>query len=684
MTGTARTASTRAAVMIALLGAATLASAQEAQTLPPDAEHALTRLAESPRHGEWVEYGAGEADTVTAWLVYPERSDRAPVVVVIHEIFGLTDWVRAVADQLAAEGFIAIAPDLLSGKGPEGGGTVTFSPDDVRRAIRNLDGAEVNLRLQAAAAYATALPAATSRVASIGFCWGGSTSFGWATAWDGLHAAVVYYGTSPPAEELASLAGPVLGLYGGDDARVNATIDPARAEMANLGKAYEVEIYEGAGHGFLRQQSGRDGANQRASEAAWPRTVEFLRRELSGTRAPAPSDAAQAFDPEAATEEYLSSLPAETAEKSEAYTESGYWLGLLGFIYGLAVAWFLLNTRLSARMRDLAERISRRSPLQTALYVVQYVLVTTLLLFPLTVYAGFIREHRYEFSTQTFGAWFSEALLALLVSLVLATVLLVVLYGVIRRAPRTWWIWGSGVSLAFLAIVTFIAPVYIAPLFNDYTPLEEGPLKERVLSLARANGVPADEVYEYDASRQTTRIGAFVTGFLGTTRIGLSDNLLERGSDAEVEAVVAHEIGHFALRVAYEYFTFFAIVLVVGFAFVRWGFGRALGRWGSGWGVRDVGDVAGLPLFVALISVYSFALTPITNSFIRSNEVEADLYGLNAARQPDGFAEIILKLGEYRKVDPGPLEEWFLFDHPSARNRILMAMRWKAENLEGR
>ena len=693
---TARTASIPAAVTIALLGAATFTSAQQAYDLPPDAEHALTRLAESPRHGEWVEYGAGDADTVTAWLVYPERSDRAPVVIVIHEIFGLTDWVRGVADQLAADGFIAIAPDLLSGKGAEGGGTVTFSPDDVRRAIRDLDRAEVNRRLQAAAAYATALPAATSRVASIGFCWGGSTSFRFATAWDGLSAAVVYYGTSPPAEALASTAGPVLGLYGGDDARVNATIEPAETEMANLGKAYDIETYEGAGHGFLRQQSGRDGANLRASEAAWPRTVEFLRRELSSAGAPAPSvepraetpgvlgGRAQAFDPEAAAERYLSSLPAETAEKSEAYTESGYWLGLLGFLYGLAVAWFLLNTRLSARMRDLAERLSRRRPLQTALYVVQYILATTLLLFPLTVYGGFIREHRYEFSTQTFGAWFSEALVALLVSLVLATALLVVLYGVIRRAPRTWWIWGSGVSLAFLAIVTFIAPVYIAPLFNDYTPLEEGPLKERVLSLARANGVPADEVYQYDASRQTTRIGAFVTGFLGTTRIGLSDNLLEGSSDEEVEAVVAHEIGHFALRVTYEYFTFFAIVLVVGFAFVRWGFGRALGRWGSRWGVRDVGDIAGLPLFLALISVYLFALTPITNGFIRSNEVEADLYGLNAARQPDGFAEIILKLGEYRKVDPGPLEEWLLFDHPSARNRILMAMRWKAENLEGR
>ncbi len=282
-----RTTAAITVVAIAGLATADRSAAQDAERtgqpdsgLPPDAEHALTRLVESPRHGEWVEYDAGGADTVTAWMVYPERDDRAPVVVVIHEIFGLTDWVRSVADQLAADGFIAIAPDLLSGKGFDGGGTDSFSPDSVRLAIRELDRGEVNRRLEAAAAYATALPAATDEVGSIGFCWGGSTSFLLATAWADLDAAVVYYGSSPPTESLAGIAAPVLGLYGGDDARVNATIPPAAEEMDRLGKVYEREIYDGAGHGFLRQQTGRDGANLRASEQAWPRTVAFLRAQL--------------------------------------------------------------------------------------------------------------------------------------------------------------------------------------------------------------------------------------------------------------------------------------------------------------------------------------------------------------------------------------------------------------------
>ena len=397
-----------------------------------------------------------------------------------------------------------------------------------------------------------------------------------------------------------------------------------------------------------------------------------------------PTAGQEAFDPEEATAAYLATLDDETRATSKEYTEGGYWLGIIGLFYGLAVAFFLLNTGLSSRLRETAERVSRRKPLQTALYGVQYILVTTILLLPLSVYSGFIREQRYGFSTQSLGGYVSDRFIGLAISLVLVSLLLVLLYGAIRRAPRTWWLWGAGVSLAFLGVVAFISPVYLAPLFNRYEPLDEGPLKDRVLAMARANGVPADEVYQYDASKRTTKISANVSGFLGTTRISLNDNLLDRGTDEEIEAVVAHEIGHFALHAAREFFVFFAIVLVVGFAFVRWGFDRALARWGSGWGVRDVGDVAGLPLFLVLFSLYSAAITPITNGFIRSTEVEADLYGLNAAREPDGFSTIILKLGEYRKVDPGPLEEWFFYDHPSARNRILMAMRWKAEQPEER
>jgi STE24 endopeptidase len=300
----------------------------------------------------------------------------------------------------------------------------------------------------------------------------------------------------------------------------------------------------------------------------------------------------------------------------------------------------------------------------------------------MTVYEAFFREHQYQMSNQSFPAWFKEALIALGVGLVLGGAVLVILYAVLRRAERTWWIWGSAVAIAFSVFVAMVFPVYIAPLFNTYTPLENSALREKILSLARANGIPARDVFEVDASRQTKRVGANVSGLLGTLRISLNDNLLKRCSEEEIEQVMGHEMGHYVLNHVFESTLFEGVITVVGFAFVSWAFGRITKGFGAGWGIRGVADVAGLPLLAALLSAYFFVLTPLQNTFTRANEAEADLFGLNAARQPDGFAEVSLKLGEYRKLSPGPLEEWFFFDHPSGRNRILMAMRWKAEHMK--
>ena len=251
-----------------------------AQILPPSAAAARDRLNTSPRHGEWISVPAAGGDAVESWIVYPERSDAAPVVVVIHEIFGLTDWIRAVADQLAASGFIAVAPDLLSGKGPDGGRTDSVDRDGAVALIRGLDADEVRGRLEAVADWATALPAARGEYGVVGYCWGGRTSFAFAAADPDLGAAVVYYGTSPDSDALGAIRAPVLGLYGGDDARVNATIPPAQDRMEELGKVFEVEIYEGAGHGFLRAQEDREGRNLTAASQAWPRTIRFFRSHL--------------------------------------------------------------------------------------------------------------------------------------------------------------------------------------------------------------------------------------------------------------------------------------------------------------------------------------------------------------------------------------------------------------------
>jgi carboxymethylenebutenolidase len=249
--------------------------------LPPGEEGAKARLNATPRHGEYATVSLPGGGNLRTWVSYPERKDKAPVVIVIHEIFGLTDWIRAVADQLAADGYIAIAPDLLTGKGPGGGGTEAYaSRDDVVAGVRGLTPDEVVARLDAVRAFGAALPASNGKTATVGYCWGGSTSFTYATRQPALDAAVVYYGGSPDASALAAIKAPVLGLYGEDDARVNATVPPAEAEMKKLGKVFETHTYAGAGHGFLRAQSGREGANLKATEQAWPTMLAFFKKHL--------------------------------------------------------------------------------------------------------------------------------------------------------------------------------------------------------------------------------------------------------------------------------------------------------------------------------------------------------------------------------------------------------------------
>jgi STE24 endopeptidase len=418
-----------------------------------------------------------------------------------------------------------------------------------------------------------------------------------------------------------------------------------------------------------------------ALTAAAPAFAASPQPTSSKPEAGAPAALKPRFDPVAATDAYLAKLTPEQRARSDAYFEGGYWLQLWGFLYGAAVAILLLATRLSARMRDLAVRATRVVALQTGLYWLQYLLVTTVLSFPLTVYAGFIREHAYHLATQSFGPWLGDQAKGLLVGAILGGLALVAIYAVIRRAPRTWWMWGAGVSVLFLVVAIAVAPVFIEPLFNTYTPLKDESVRGPILRLARANGIPATDVFVVDASKQTTRVSANVAGFLGTERIALNDNLLKRCSLPEIEAVMAHEMGHYVLNHVFKGIVEFGVLIVIGFVFLRWSFDRAFARWGSRWGIAGVADVAGLPLLVLLLSVFFFAMTPVTNTLIRTQEVEADIFGLNAARQPDAEAEVDLMLGEYRKLKPTPIEEFIFFDHPSGYNRILMAMRWKAENL---
>ncbi len=392
------------------------------------------------------------------------------------------------------------------------------------------------------------------------------------------------------------------------------------------------------------------------------------------------SQATQPFDINAAVEAYLAKVPAERRARSNAYFEGGYWLILWDFLVTMIVMWLLLALRWSARMRDLAERLTRFRALQTALYWLQFFVVTFVLTFPMTLYESYFREHQYDLLNQSFGPWMRDQLVAFAVNLILGALVLMALFAIVRRLGKSWWVWGAVVSVLFIAFTAMIAPVYILPLFNKFTKLQDARIKDPILSLARANGIPATDVYEFDASRQSDRVSANVSGFASTLRVSLNDNLLKRCTLPEIEATLGHEMGHYVLNHVYKGIIINGVLIVIGFAFLNWGTLYALGRWGERWGIRGITDVAVLPLAVAVLSIYFFVLTPVFNTVTRTMEFEADMYGLNAAQQPDGEANVALLLGEYRKLAPGPIEEIIFFDHPSGRTRITASMRWKAEH----
>jgi len=387
------------------------------------------------------------------------------------------------------------------------------------------------------------------------------------------------------------------------------------------------------------------------------------------------------FDAAAATAAYIATIPADKRARSNAYFEGGYWIQLWGFLLTVVIMLLLLGLGWSRRLRDWSERWGRWRWARTFLYYAAFVVITTLLAFPFTVYTDFIREHAYGLGTQSFGVWLGDQAKALGVGVVLGGLLATALYGVVRRLPRSWPALGSAVAVLFLIIAALIAPVFIFPLFNKFTPLTDARFRDPILRLARTNGIEASKVYVVDASRQTTRVSANVSGILGTQRITLNDNLLRCCTLPEIESVMGHEMGHYVLHHVYMFVVFFTLVIVAGFALLRSGFAWAAARWGERWGIRGIDDPAGLPLVVLIFSIYFFVLTPVFNTFIRSDEAAADIFGLNAVREPDANALVDLKLVEYRKVEPGPIEEFLFYDHPSPRSRIYQAMRWKAEQL---
>jgi STE24 endopeptidase len=392
--------------------------------------------------------------------------------------------------------------------------------------------------------------------------------------------------------------------------------------------------------------------------------------------------AAPVFDPVAATDAYLATVSGAARARSDAYFEGGYWLILWNALVSVGVAWGLLQLGVIVRLSETAGRWARgRRAGRALLFAILYLAVTSVVTLPWSIYVGWLREHQYGMSNQTLPAWLGEWLTGTALDTILGGLALLALLTLYRKLPRSWWAWGTLASGAILLVGMLLAPVFIEPLFNRYTPMPASPLRTQILQMAQANGVPTDNVLVVDASRQTKRISANVAGVGPTVRVALNDNLLNRTSVPEVRAVMGHELGHYVLG--------HIISLLIGFTLIAGLFLLVLDRatpWlvrrhGGRWRIGGRDDPAMLVPATIVASVLAVLLTPVTNSLIRFHETQADYFGINTSRAPDGWARVALKLGEYRKLEPGALEEIIFFDHPSGRTRILMGMRWKAHHL---
>jgi STE24 endopeptidase len=390
---------------------------------------------------------------------------------------------------------------------------------------------------------------------------------------------------------------------------------------------------------------------------------------------------AAAFDPEAATQTYLATLKGAARAKSDAYFEGGYWLILWGAVVNVLIDWIILRTGWSARFRDWSERVTKYRFLGAMLWTLPYILVSTILGAAWVIYTGYVREKHYGLLDQGFGGWAGEQGIDLGVNLLFFSLIIAMIMAGIRRSPKRWWLWGTGLAGVFIAIFIMIAPVFISPLFNTYSEMPAGPVRDRIVAMAKSRDIPADHIFVFDQSKQHKRISANVSGLGPTIRISLNDNLLNRTTPPEIASVMGHEMGHYVLN--------HAIVLTIGFALI-FGFSFWMAsllvpgivrRWGSGWGIRGIDDVAAWPIYSIVISALVLLMTPVRNTIIRVNESQADAFGLDVAREPDAFAQVAMKLSEYRKIEPGPVEEFLFFDHPSGKTRIRMAMDWKAAHL---
>jgi STE24 endopeptidase len=387
------------------------------------------------------------------------------------------------------------------------------------------------------------------------------------------------------------------------------------------------------------------------------------------------------FDPVTATEALLATVPAAMRAKSGAYTESGHWVLIGTFFYGALMKYGLLQTGLSARIRDIAGKIGWGRWSQNFLYGVFYVSAMAVLFLPWQFGADFWRPHYFGMSNQTFSDWIRDQSGGLIQDLLFVPVLASAIYGFLALSSQRWHIFASALGIAVFAVKLVIAPLYLTPLFFTFTPLEAGEVRDQIQSLARANQVPANEIYRFNLSKVTSFPNAQVDGIGPTARIALSDNLVDHGTMPEIRLIFGHEMGHYVLGHSFIMLIENGVMICLLFSGLSWAYPALLARARPLWQINGPADIASMPVLMFLILLFRLLVDPIDSAITRVAEQQADIFAINATHEVDALSTLVLKIAQRDKLAPGPVEEFLFFDHPSARNRILAAMRWKAENL---
>jgi STE24 endopeptidase len=411
--------------------------------------------------------------------------------------------------------------------------------------------------------------------------------------------------------------------------------------------------------------------------------AQTIQRELPpGLEIPVEAVPGPHFDPERATQAYIALLSPEQRALSDAYYTGRYWTELAGVALTVGISLFLIFTGIAQSLRDRIARKTSRSWVVSLGYAPIFIATLWILKLPLSIYVDFFREHAYNLSNQSFEGWVVDSIKELVLSIVFGSIFIAIVYAILRKVKEKAWIWASVAAIIMFSFGTAFVPVVLAPIFNNYQPIPEGPARDAIVSLARSNGVPTEHIDEFDASKQTTAISANVSGLGPTTRISLNDNLLKRTSLPEIRGVMAHEMGHFVLHHTQKIIISFGILLAFTFWITQTVTDFVISRKGVGLRISGREDIGALPLIYAVLIVVMYLTMPLRNTVIRQQEQEADAFGLNASREPQAFALTDIRLSTYRKIHPSALEEFWFYDHPSPYRRVLHSMTWLEENPE--